>query len=573
MKKKKWISLALASMMLLGFAACGDKKTTESSSFPEEEAPEYTFETVYTGGTEVHLAANESKTYNVNKDITGRNYIRIQMKTNANMLGKFTYQDVKNAANVVEEEFFIEPSTEEIEFKQFLDSYRDNGVGLFDKKLISVTLKNLDAHSAAVTVFSIDAADRDVPEVDRELYIEQGELKVGADLAMGGTLSYLERTAWYGEPIYEYVDWQNNVCIGMGVEESDMQVPVSSSVNLINIYDAGREIQQSYYANVGGTKADNVDKVLAGDGEKAYSQDNKPDDYGSNGYDRRWSYTADQTTGYYWPYNPVQGGDEVCNLSQIIDYEVADNYIYVKVRAMDWANGNARPEKNHPEREKYLKGRTTKSYIENWYTIKDNMLFVDNRFVDWNGFTDMDSIPVHSMEMPATYVVHTLYEFVCYTGNNAWDLQDTNYYRNGACEGWWKSETADIQNYHPEDWFAWVNEHDFGVGMYVPGVGGYVSGRNNTTRSIDEFHNRNAKESKMATQYRYNKREAFTDYDSCYVGNTSYTAPVVNVKMKEYIPLSYSYVIAVDTLSEMRANFKEIHDSKTMLNEGLKAWD
>ena len=172
MKKKKWMSLALASMMLLGFAACGDKKTTESSSSPEEEAPEYTFETVYTGGTEVHLAANETKTYNVNKDITGRNYIRIQMKTNANMLGKFTYQDVKNAANVVEEEFFIEPSAEEIEFKQFLDSYRDNGVGLFDKKLISVTLKNLDAHSAAVTVFNVDAADRDVPEVDRELYIE-----------------------------------------------------------------------------------------------------------------------------------------------------------------------------------------------------------------------------------------------------------------------------------------------------------------------------------------------------------------------------------------------------------------
>ncbi|MBQ8394001.1 MAG: hypothetical protein IJX49_00325 [Clostridia bacterium] len=571
MKNKKWMSLALAGMMLLGMAACGDKKAKESSSSPEEETEGYTFETVYTGGTEVHLAANETRTYNVNKDITGRNYIRIQMKTNANMLGKFTYQDVKNAANVVEEEFFIEPSTEEIEFKQFLDSYRENGVGLFDKKLISVTLKNLDAVSAAVTVFSIDAADRDIPKEEKELYIEQGELKVGADLTMGGTLSYLERTSWAGTPIREYVDQNDNVCIGMVADESDVKIPISDSVNLINIYDAGREIQQSYYANVGGTKADTPEKVAAGDGENAYSQDNKPDDYGSNGYDRAWSYTAHRN-GYYWPYNPVQGGDEVCNCSQIIDYEVEENRIYVKVRAMDWANGNAKKEKNHPDYEKVKYGRTTKSYIENWYTIKNNMLFVDNRFVDWNGFTDMDSIPMHSMEMPATYISHPLYRYVCYTGNNAWDLEDTNYHINENCTSW--VENADRQDYHPEDWFAWVNDQNFGVGMYIPNVGTYVSGRSKTSRSITEYGgNRDARTAPMATKYRNNKREPFTDYDSCYVGNTSYTAPVVVVQMKEYIPLSYSYVVAVDTLSEMRASFKEIYESQTMLNEGLKAWD
>ena len=570
--KGKWISLAMAGMMLLGVAGCSKGQTSEESSSPNEEAVEYTFESVLTDGTEVSLGANESKTYEINKDITGRNYVRIMLKTNANLLGKFTYSDVKDPSKVVEEEFFIEPSADEIEFKQFLDSYRDNGVGLFDKKLLSVTVKNLEAKTAKVTLGDVSAADRDVPLVDREIYIEEGELKVGADLAMGGTLSYLERTAWYGETVQEYIDWQNNVCIGVGVESSDMQVPLSDSVNLINIHDAGREIQQSYYANVGGTMADSPAKVAAGNENGVYSPYNKPSDYGSNNYDRAWSYTADRV-GYYWPYNPVQGGDEVCNLSQIIDYEQGDNYIYVKVRAMDWANGNAWPDKNHPDYEKVKHGRTTKSYIENWYTIKDNMLFVDNRFIDWNGFTDMDNIPTHSMEMPATYVAHPLYEFVCYTGNNAWDLGDTSYYRNPECGGWWLAETADVQNYHPEDWFAWVNEGDFGVGMYVPGVGGYVSGRNDTTRNIDATNNRTAFESKMVTTYRYNKREPFSKYDSCYVGNTSYTAPVIQVRMKEYIPLSYSYVIAVDMLSEMREAFKDIHDSKTMLNEGLKAWD
>ena len=571
---KKWISLALASLLLFGVVGCA-KKTPDpvesSASSPEEETEEYTFENVFKDGTEVHLGANESKTYDINKDITGRNYIRIRMKTNANMLGKFTYQNVANAAQIVEEEFFIEPSTEEIEFKQFLDSYRENGVGLFDKKLISISLKNLDAHSAAVSVFSVAAADRDIPEMDKELYIEQGELKVGADLAMGGTLSYLERTSWQGTPVQEIVNKDGDVEIGLDIADK-AQTFISDSVNLINICDAGREIQQSYYANVGGTSADTPDKVAAGRGDgEPYSQDNKPDDYGSNGYDRRWSYTADRN-GYYWPYNPVQGGDEVCNVSQIIDYEVSENQIYVKVRAMDWANGNGRQEKNSPyyEQEKY--GRTTKSYIENWYTIKSNMLFVDNRFVDWNGFTDMDKIPVHSMEMPATYISHPLYRYVCYTGNDAWNLDDKNYHINENCESWVKN--ADRQTYHPEDWFAWVNDQNFGVGMYIPNVGTFVSGRSATTRNINEsVINRNALEAPMATKYPYNKKAPVTQYDSCYVGNTSYTAPVVVVKMKEYIPLSYSYVVAVDMLDVMRENFKELYESKTMLNEGLKAWD
>ena len=572
---KKWISLALAGLMLFGMVGCGDKTPapvdSSSSSSSEDETEEYAFEDVLTDGTEVHLGANESKTYDINKDITGRNYIRIRMKTNANMLGKFTYQNVSNAAQIVEEEFFIEPSTEDIEFKQFLDSYRENGVGLFDKKLISVSLKNLDAHSAAVSVFSIAAADRDVPEFEKELYIEKGELKVGADLTMGGTLSYLERTTWQGTPVQEIVNHQGDVEIGLDIADK-AQTLISDSVNLINIYDAGREIQQSYYANVGGTSADNPDKVAAGRGDgEPYSQENKPDDYGSNGYDRKWCYTADRN-GYYWPYNPVQGGDEVCNCSQIIDYEVTENQIYVKVRAMDWANGNAWPEKNHPDYEKVKYGRTTKSYIENWYTIKSNMLFVDNRFVDWNGFTDMDKIPVHSMEMPATYISHPLYRYVCYTGNDPWNLDDKNYHINENCESWVKN--ADRQQKHPEDWFAWVNDQNFGVGMYIPNVGTFVSGRSITSRNIgDHDINRNALGAPMATKYLNNKRAPFTAYDSCYVGNTSYTAPVVVVQMKEYIPLSYSYVVAVDMLDVMRENFKSIYESHTMLNEGLKAWD
>jgi hypothetical protein len=43
--------------------------------------------------------------------------------------------------------------------------------------------------------------------------------------------------------------------------------------------------------------------------------------------------------------------------------------------------------------------------------------------------------------------------------------------------------------------------------------------------------------------------------------------------MKEYVPFSYSYVVAVDYLESMRSLFREIHRSGIINNEGLKAWD
>jgi hypothetical protein len=79
--------------------------------------------------------------------------------------------------------------------------------------------------------------------------------------------------------------------------------------------------------------------------------------------------------------------------------------------------------------------------------------------------------------------------------------------------------------------------------------------------------------SKMATEYLYNKAAPTSDYTSCYVGNTSYTAPIVNVRMKEYVPLSYTYVVAVDYLPIMRSAFKNIHEAGVITNKGLEAWD
>ena len=552
--KRKIAAISLLCAVVMGASSCSilsgllGKDSSESSSMIGTE--EVTFKNVYTGTGEFALEKEAVKTLDINKDISGNEYVKITLESNVNLYGEYKYSDVNNAGKVVVEPFYIEPSSKEIVFKQFFDAFRPNAIGDFDKKLISITFKNLDDKVASVNVKDISVANRVVPELEKEIYLEKGGLKVGADLAMGGTLSYLEKTGYGGETVDEVIDQNDNVTIGVNAKKGAKQF-LSSSVNLINICDAGREFQQSYYADVGGSKEEAT---------------------GANGYDRRWSFTANKK-GYYWPYNPVQGGDEVCNLSQIIDYEVSDNAIYVKVRAMDWANGYARSEYADLEGYEAVKnGRTTKSYIENTYTVKGGMLYVDNRFIDWNGFTDMEELPLHTLEIPAAYVVHPLSNYVCYTGDNAWDLGDTSYDRQPDLPGWWL-ENSHVNKQHPEDWFAWVNDEDFGVGVYIPNASHYISGRNNFGRNIEHENNKDAMKSKMATDYLYNKKAPTSDYTSCYVGNTSYTAPVVDVRMKEYVPLSYTYVVAVDYLSVFRASFKDIDESGAITNKGLEAWN
>ena len=527
-----------------------EQSNSEQAGSSVEENKEVTFKSVY-GGDELVLAAGEKKTLQVNQDISGNEYIKIVLESDVNLYGEYKYSDIKNAEHVVVEPFYIEPSNEEIVFKQFFDAFRPNAIGAFDKQLISISLTNLDAVPANVKIKDVSVANRVIPEFEKEIYLEKGGLKIGADLAMGGTLSYLEKTSYEaadGETytVDEVINQKGEICIGVNAQQGAKET-LSSSVNLINICDAGREFQQSYYADIGGSTEEAT---------------------GANGYDRRWSFTATRE-GYYWPYNPVQGGDEVCNLAQIIDYEVTKNSIYVKVRAMDWGNGYARPEyASHENHEAQKYGRTTKSYMENVYTIKGGMLYVDNRFIDWNGFTDMEEIPYHTLEIPAAYVVHPLHNYVCYTGSSPWDLADTAYDRQPNLPGWW-DENAHVNANHPEDWFAWVNDDDFGVGVYIPNADHYISGRNNPQRHTENENNNNAKKSKMATEYLYNKKAPTSDYTSCYVGNTSYTAPVVHVRMEEYVPISYTYVIAVDYVPVMRAAFSGM----SITNEGLDAWD
>ena len=592
-RKLACVFAALLTVAALGsLPACGEKDQTIGG---------IKYQQVLSAQGKKEIAPNETYTIDVNEKLGNREYLRLVLKTDIDLFGTFTYVNEAQQGKEITEDFFIEKSNgvDEVEFKQFLDSYRPNGVGQkvtfandnsvistrFNKILKKISFTNVNsAESGSVTLVSFSVSDRQFPNFEREVYIEKDELKVGADLQVGGTLTYLERTSYGGMSVDEIIDEEDHVYIGVNAKEKAKE-HLSSHVNLINIYDQGRQIQQSYYANVGGTSADSpakMEKEGLWDAAIPALYEKYPSDYGANGYERALCITAD-SRGYYWPYNPVQGGDCAENSSQIIDYTVSDNQIYVKARALDWAKGDfIDPNIRRNFRGTTPGGVTTKSYMENWYTIKNGMLFVKNRFIDWNGFEDLDKVPIHSNELPATYVSHPLHNYVCYTGQYAWQNDTLEYQPN---LGAWNVQAH--KNSNPvEGWFAWVNDDDlvysgnkivgggFGVGMYIPNTKSFSSGRSNESTSKFYSGNNNALTCPLLRpEFKFNKPDATSAYASCYVGNTSYTAPVVAWTMKSYVEMTYEYVISVDYVGVMREQFKGIMQDGVLTNESLNAWN
>ena len=522
------------------------------------------YEQIYSSTVEnANLVPNGTATYNIDVDISGKNYIRLALKTDVQLLGEYVYANADNPSEVVTEEFFIEKSDgkKEVEFKQFLDSYRKNAIGKFDKILKSIKLTNKSGVKGNVTLTSVHVSDREFPTKNMMVYLEKGEMKIGADLATGGSLSYLERTSYMGQTVDEYIDENGYVCYGVNKKDTAAE-HLSSSVNLVNIYDAGRQIQQSYYANVGGTIEDAN---------------------GANGYQRGYTYTG-ADDGYYWPYNPVQAGDCADNPGQVVDFEVTKNYIYVKTRAMDWGKGKkeaweGKYNKKAQELGGYDKlgiiegGSTTKSYMENWYRLEQGMVVVDNTFIDWNGFTDMQTVPFHTNELPAVFVAQSLDEFVCYEGTFPWTNGELTYYDNIPSQ--LSEQNPSVYN-HPEDWFAWISDRNegFGVGVYVAGVRYFTSGRPAASSHKNNMKNNDAYTAPMVIdpELLSNKPSPTSPFDSCYVFNASYTAPVQFWTMREYEKMKYSYAISVDYLDVMRQQFYQLSQQEKMQNKLFGVW-
>ena len=110
--------------------------------------------------------------------------------------------------------------------------------------------------------------------------------------------------------------------------------------------------------------------------------------------------------------------------------------------------------------------------------------------------------------------------------------------------------------------------------MYIPNTKSFSSGRSNESTSKSYLGNNNALTcALLRPEFKFNKPDAASIYTSCYVGNTSYTAPVVAWTMKSYVEMTYEYVISVDYVGVMREQFKGIMQDGVLTNESLNAWN
>ena len=563
-------SLFYLSLIPLLFASTGcqkqnDESSSDSSSEFIPEVIEYEkVKGVMNEG--FFLDSGEERTFHINYELNDKNYLRIDVLTDVNLYGTFEYRNLDNFDEKGTETFYVPASEEKQEYKHFLDAYRpeynyhdgcsaNKGVhkyygipmqtkmaeGAFKKELSSITIKNVSEIGGSIELTGLYVSDRQLPK--QEVHLRKDYLEIGVDLMGGGTFTYLERLNYQTSKatynIDEILTDEGDAYIGVDaaslISDGGQLGSEDHHVNLINYYDAGRQIQQSFYANIGGSNE-------ATEGE--------------NGYTRKMCYTA-TSEGYYWPYNPVQGGDVHCNISQIIDYQMTADSFYIKAKPLDWADNN------------YV----TDSYMENWYTINDGIILVKNRFIDFHGYTDMDKCNNVQLELPATYISHPLHTLVTYQGETPWTNDQAGLIYSPNLGSW--SPSADIVRNHPEDWFAWVNDDKFGVGMYIPDISYYASGRVNASTNISTNINMDAYSSPMGDPDRlmYNKKECTYPYQSCYTRNTCYTAPEIQTRMIDYLAFEYSYALCVDYLPVMRNSFRNLYRSNAIDNSTMFVWD
>ncbi len=351
------------------------------------------------------------------------NYYGIKYSTDSYTKGTITY--TKNGSEY-SEEFFLEPNENEC-FYSFIDGILNK---VKSSRLCSVSFEPLNNENGAFSLLGIGLFNREVPE--REVYIQNDEYKLGIDLLWGGALSYLEDM----NSDVQAVEVDGRIFVDSNASERYKTKSVNNNVNLINRYDPGRLVQQSYYG-------------IFKDG-----------------------YESGEFMGNVWNYNPVQGGNQFGESSKIVDVITTDSSLYIKCRPLDWA----KPAED-----------ITPSYMEATYTFKNGLVDVSCRFVDFYGCKSEST----TQEMPAFYCIEPFNRFVYYGGNAPW-TNDTNLTYENELIFW---PDAGYPNfYSTENWAAFIGEYDdsFGIGIYVPSEPAFLAGvyerekTSNTDPSKDE---------------------------------------------------------------------------------------
>jgi hypothetical protein len=219
-------------------------------------------------------------------------------------------------------------------------------------------------------------------------YLDNGTLRMGTPTTQGGSINFL--------------------------------APPGGS-NLINWYDPGRLIQQSYYAG------QSLNRTAVGQSP---------------------SWTP-------WSWNPIQGGDASGKKSQVIEMTQFDSGTGYFTRTI-------------PLLWDMTTGEKAKSWIDQWNQFEPGMPDVIRVTCRFTCFRDVDDVwtevrPRHQ-ELPAIYLIRSLSKVVTYQGASPWTNAPVEDVTSNIVPGppW-------IRHNPSENWVAMVNPTtNVGVGVYSP---------------------------------------------------------------------------------------------------------
>ncbi|HNW58924.1 MAG TPA: hypothetical protein PKI62_04565 [bacterium] len=227
-------------------------------------------------------------------------------------------------------------------------------------------------------------------EQPAELAADNGILKVKLDLTRGGAICYLS--------------------------------PSGSERNLVNIFDEGRYIQQSYYAG----------KAL---------------DRKAEGQSPKWSP---------WCWNPIQVGDEFRNRAKILEYRHDGDSLFVKCIPMQWDMNN----------------RPAEAEMEQRVLLIGNVLQVRCKLVCHRTDTVYGEGELVDQELPAVYPISALYRLYAYLGQKPFTLDTLSALKvNYLQEGFWGRYPA-----VGEHWMAFVDAQGWGMGVYNAHCSEFLAG-------------------------------------------------------------------------------------------------
>lgn len=396
--KKRIVSILMCLAIVLSFAGClGNKYDTDftisrMTYFADNKEKELT-------AKEAVLIDGETKKFN---------YFGIKYTSDSYLKCSITYTVKKES---VREEFFLEPSQSEKDFYSFIDNALEKATAT---DLIEFTCEPLNSRKAKVNFIGFSVFLREVP--DREVFIETEDYKLGVDLLWGGALSYLEDM----NSDVEAVKVDGKIKVDSNASDRYDKRAINKNVNLINRYDPGRLVQQSYYGTIEAPY------------ETATFMDNE------------------------WRYNPVQGGNQHNENSKIVDLQISQEEIYIKCRPLDWAK---------------TKEFITPSYMEAWYTMENKNVHIKCRFTDFSGYPSAES----DQELPAFYCIEPFNTFVYYDGVEPFS-KDNKLITNDSL-GFWAEEG--YPNFTSvEQWSAYRGEFSdsFGIGLYMPTHDTFLTG-------------------------------------------------------------------------------------------------